>query len=713
MQTNLKLPLFAPFSLVLAGLLLLSTGCTPSGPKALLQGEELIRKGKYEAAIEKLELAVNLLPNEARAWNYLGVARNRAGQYADARLAYERALQLDRDLAAARFNLGKMYLEQGVPISALEQLSTFVMLDQKSVEGWLLIGDANLELLRYERALENYWSALRLQRDVPRAYNGIGMIYMNRNDPRNAYKFFMEALKHDANYTPAILNLAVVLHTKLDAKKIALARYREYLGKAPGASNADAIKGVVRRLDLELNPRLVEEPPVQIAMVDTNKTQIKSIVEEPASETVETEKLETVIAPAKVVTNRTTGSVETAKRGEIKKIATEKKTEVVKIPATPKTNRVENVIVAEEKAVQPKPPVKKVASPSEEPKPEVVEKKTAPEPEKTVMAKQEPAKPEPVPVVEAPEEPVEEEEPLDVVQLEVEDISPPQDIPIPQETPSEPPFVANAEPEPQLPVAPNSVNANLSPAEKAETEKKRGFFQKINPANLFRGDEDENKPVRSETIVTPLPPSDSSPPAQASAPTASTPRRVASAVEFAGVTPMQASTGPRRYNYRQAGPPSPGDRAASERLFQRGLDAQAQLNPGRAASYFNSAAMADPSYFPAQYNLGLLSYQTGQTMKSLSAFEAALALDPDSAEARYNFSLALQKTKYPLDAIQELTKLLGNYPDNLRAHLLLGNVYAQDLDDIDRARIEYQKVLELDSDHAQAPAIRAWVNEHP
>jgi tetratricopeptide (TPR) repeat protein len=123
--------------------------------------------------------------------------------------------------------------------------------------------------------------------------------------------------------------------------------------------------------------------------------------------------------------------------------------------------------------------------------------------------------------------------------------------------------------------------------------------------------------------------------------------------------------------------------------------------------------MADPSYFPAQYNLGLLSYQTGQTMKSLSAFETALALDPNSAEARYNFALALQKAKYPLDAVEELNRLLESYPGNLRAHLLLGNVYAQDLQDIERARSQYQTVLQLDSDHPQAPAIRAWMLENP
>src|SRR5215475_6473247 len=64
--------------------LLLATGCTPAGPKALLQGEKLIDKGKYSQAIEKLKLATTLIPTNAQAWNYLGVAYHHARQIDDA-----------------------------------------------------------------------------------------------------------------------------------------------------------------------------------------------------------------------------------------------------------------------------------------------------------------------------------------------------------------------------------------------------------------------------------------------------------------------------------------------------------------------------------------------------------------------------------------------------------------------------------------------------
>src|SRR5215467_8808748 len=52
----------------------LSCGCTPPGPRALLEGKRLIEQGKYARAIEKMRSATSLLATNAQAWNYLGLA---------------------------------------------------------------------------------------------------------------------------------------------------------------------------------------------------------------------------------------------------------------------------------------------------------------------------------------------------------------------------------------------------------------------------------------------------------------------------------------------------------------------------------------------------------------------------------------------------------------------------------------------------------------
>jgi Tfp pilus assembly protein PilF len=91
----------------------------------------------------------------------------------------------------------------------------------------------------------------------------------------------------------------------------------------------------------------------------------------------------------------------------------------------------------------------------------------------------------------------------------------------------------------------------------------------------------------------------------------------------------------------------------------------------------------------------------------------ALVLQPQSPNARYSYAWALQKQDYLQDAANELEKLLAQHPDETRAHLLLGNLYAQKLGQPDLARAHYLKVLEKDPQNAQAAALRAWLQNNP
>jgi Flp pilus assembly protein TadD len=54
-----------------AGLIiLLSCGCQPSGPKALLQGQKYLRDGKYEKALRSFNRAAESMPNLNQVCNH-------------------------------------------------------------------------------------------------------------------------------------------------------------------------------------------------------------------------------------------------------------------------------------------------------------------------------------------------------------------------------------------------------------------------------------------------------------------------------------------------------------------------------------------------------------------------------------------------------------------------------------------------------------------
>jgi Flp pilus assembly protein TadD len=63
--------------------------------------------------------------------------------------------------------------------------------------------------------------------------------------------------------------------------------------------------------------------------------------------------------------------------------------------------------------------------------------------------------------------------------------------------------------------------------------------------------------------------------------------------------------------------------------------------------------------------------------------------------------------------VNELERLLSIYPNEPRAHLALGNLYAQQLHQPAKAREHYVKVLDLDPHNPQAASVRYWLIANP
>ncbi|HTL18621.1 MAG TPA: tetratricopeptide repeat protein, partial [Patescibacteria group bacterium] len=212
----------------------------------------------------------------------------------------------------------------------------------------------------------------------------------------------------------------------------------------------------------------------------------------------------------------------------------------------------------------------------------------------------------------------------------------------------------------------------------------------------------------STTVVTTLP----SPP-----PVTNTTLPPIKPISIAEALPVDPPVSPtngsgQRYKYLSPSKPIAGNRREAERSFWQGQQAQRANRPAEAAQGYRQAVQADPTYFEAYYNLGLLAYDARSFRLSLSSWENALAIKPESGDARYNFAVALKAANYPIDAASELEKLLAANPKEARAHLVLGNLYAEQLGNASRARTHYQKVLELDPRHPQATTIRYWLVAH-
>jgi len=644
MLTTLKTVATSCYSALFLTLLVVLPACAPNGPKTLMEGERLLQAGQAAEALPKLQKATELLPQNAQAWNHLGLAYHQTGKLESAAAAYNQALKLDRNLVAVRYNLGTLWLDNNDPARALSELKTFTLLQPDSIDGHVQRGNAHVRLKQWSEAETEFATVLRLSKNTnAEGFNGMGMVLLQRQRARDAVTYFNAALQQNSNFAPARLNLAVVYHQNLTNYPLALNQYRAYLAIKPRPADADAVAAVVKQLEalLPSSPAsAIPNAPMSIAA---------------AAAAARTNPATATVKPP--VAEPLTGAKSTNHPTEI---------------ASSKTTK-----PAESPAAIPTPPVA--------PKPEAPKTMAKAEP---IRVTPEPVKVVPPPVVAPPPAP-KPEIPVVATAKPVETVS----TPIPVTPVEKAPKVAVTAPEP-------------------EAAEKPGFFQRINPINLFR-----SKPK----ATTPLP----SNPTGDGIKVATVNKPVKKSVEPAAapIAPIPVTNPPPviappvvvkapvipRYPYLRPGPFSAGDRKMAQTAFDEALAAQKSGNWPTAIAAYRKAAIADPTFYEAYYNLGWTAYEAKDVRQALVAYEHALAVQSDSFDARYNFALALQQTGFYLDAAEELRTLTKNNPDRAQAHLMLAGLLSSRLTETEEARQHYLKVLALEPNHPKAVEIRYWL----
>lgn len=554
-------------------------GCAPAGTHALLKGKKLLDAGNYADAADEFKTATEDMSTNAEAWNYLGVAEQHTGQLDDAAKDYQRALELDRDLMEAHFNLGCLWMQENKPDKAVSEFTAFTLRKVNQPDGWLKLGLAQLrmhDLLPAEKSFSTarYWSPNNAE-----ALNGLGLARMERGRPEEAEKFFQAAVQYHPDFAPAILNLATVEHEYLHDDRQALHEYLAYLSLNPRPANSDEVNAIVNSL----------EQSSTVAMASAPQTRPNSSVRQEASPAMEPS--EPAYEPPKQQQRRRERRTETAR----------------------------------------------------------------PDTDTTASGDQ-----------------------SDTSQDTTENVQ--------------------VQPETRIVSAPAS--GGLKPANEPDAYRS---IEPVPPSNQSSGGgffhwlHSEVSPT--STQVTPLEPQNIQPtPVPAPAPV----RTVQPA------PPVFPS-----YVYLSPAKPIAGNHRAASAMFARAREYEEERRFSDALECYRQAASLDPSWFEAQYNCGVMAYRLRDYQFSLAAYETALAIEPGSSDARYNFALALKAAGYVTDAVNELRRILASDPNDARAHLELGNLYAQKLRDVPRARAEYQRVLQLDPGNPQAANIEFWLSANP
>ena len=168
------------------------------------------KKAPQKKTIENLTRAVELAPSHAPAYNELGFAYAKKGDYDKAIANYNKALELDRCYDWALYNRGCAWDEQGKYDLAIADYGKALQCNPRYAEAYNNRGNAWYRKERYDEAFQDYTKAVELAPRYAIAHYNLGNAWSKKGRYREAVAEFTTAVQLKPDYSAAYNNRGVV-----------------------------------------------------------------------------------------------------------------------------------------------------------------------------------------------------------------------------------------------------------------------------------------------------------------------------------------------------------------------------------------------------------------------------------------------------------------------------------------------------------------------
>ncbi len=172
-------------------------------------GVALATAGEFPEAIIQYEAALQLRPCFAEAENDLGCALLADGNSPLAQTHFQRALEIKPECLEAHNNLGNLYQKSGRLSEAIGEYQSAVRINPNSFEAHNNLGVVLRETGRVHSAVVHCQLAVQLQPDLAESRNNYGNALLAAGQIDDAILQYQEALRLKAKYIEADINLAM------------------------------------------------------------------------------------------------------------------------------------------------------------------------------------------------------------------------------------------------------------------------------------------------------------------------------------------------------------------------------------------------------------------------------------------------------------------------------------------------------------------------
>ena len=200
--------------------------------KIMQAAEKALNSQDNGRAAELMKQALRQDPGNPLGHVYLAMAFEHAGQLQRAVDVYQDAINRRIFTGIIYSRLGKLYLRLNQLEKAVDVMNRSNQINPTDLDNLRNLGTAQLQLGHVGEA-ERAFKAIMLQNDhYSAAYNGLGLVAIQRGDADTARRDFEKAIELDSGEVEPLLNLGI-LYDKAGDKTHALDYYERFLAKAP------------------------------------------------------------------------------------------------------------------------------------------------------------------------------------------------------------------------------------------------------------------------------------------------------------------------------------------------------------------------------------------------------------------------------------------------------------------------------------------------
>ena len=200
-------------------------------------GLVLYAQNQLDAAVTAYRTAIQLNPQDATAYNNLGLVLYAQKKLDAAVTAYRTAIQLNPQDATAYYNLGIALKAQNQLDAAVTAYRIAIQLNPQDATAYNNLGNALAAQNQLDAAVTAYRTAIQLNPQDATAYNNLGIALKAQKKLDAAVTAYRTAIQLNPQYAPAYYNLGNVLadQKKLDA---AVTAYRTAIQLNPQDATA-------------------------------------------------------------------------------------------------------------------------------------------------------------------------------------------------------------------------------------------------------------------------------------------------------------------------------------------------------------------------------------------------------------------------------------------------------------------------------------------